>query len=283
MGCIILTVDKSVAYEADIQKMVLDNQTLFGTLGASNVIMEKKLPGRKVIADMLIFSSNKGIIGVEIKTAHDTTQRLNKQLDAYKKLCNQVWVVIADEQYDKVLAVLKRYNHDAVGIISYGQIGDKLYPGIMRRPHLPKEFDPKEAYRMLWKKELIVVANSLSENGMIIADIQESLHSQFELGTTNWDISRSREAKANAKGKRVKQVRLMDMRAGTNTSGSIATNQMNKEQIIRVIFKRISTLGAHQLIVDMFVNETKAPDKVLHYYHFKNIDKKVRYEIDAHT
>lgn len=271
-----MEIDKEKAYEADIQKLVLDNKSLFGNLGKSRVIMEKKLPGRKVIADMLIFSAEKGIIGVEIKTAHDTTQRLNKQLNAYKRLCNQVWVVIADEQYDKVLQVLNRYGHDCVGIITYGQIGDKLYPGIMRKPHQPPTFDPKEVYRMLWKNELIIIGNTTSSAGKLVNRIQTELNVQYELGRTNYDINpRGVHGKhleeAKKQGLRIKKLNLRDA-SGQDSDAlpRIVNNQMNKEQIISAIFKRLSTLGAFQLAVDMFVNETKDPAKVLQFYHFQS-------------
>lgn len=280
------TNDKNVAYESDVHKLVLDNQTLFGTLGNSRVIMEKKLPQRKVIADMLIFSAYKGIIGIEIKTAHDSTQRLNNQLKAYKRLCNQVWVVIADEQYEDVLKVLKRYHHDCVGIITYSQLKDKLYPGVMRRPHQPPEFDPKEAFRMLWKDELLVIARGVSSTDQILANVERGMNNLNQLGYSKHYTYKPKNI-GNGKGAKIGNVafqRQLGMSNEKNTAGDdsipfIPLKKSNsKEQIISYIFHKLSPLGAHQLLVDMFVNKIKAPNKVLKYYHFSEA-KRNHYEV----
>lgn len=249
-----------IAYEGDIHKMILDNESLFGDLGKTNVILEKKLHNRHVIADILIFSEYRGIIGIEIKTAHDTTQRLNKQLSAYKEIANEVWVVIADEQYKKVTKVLADNHHDEVGIISYGQIGETLSPGVVRKPTIPKAFDPKNIYRVMWKSELVVIGNSLSSSGELISKIYTQL-APLE-GTMNY--------KKKGGGYRSHRKQQFTKKSMGGQSFAV-TAKMPKEQIISFIFSRLGTRNAYKLIVDMFITGTNHPDKLIKSYHFKKI------------
>lgn len=241
------------AYESDIHRMILENESIFGELGKTTVILEKKLHDRHVIADILIFSEIRGIIGIEIKTAHDTTQRLNKQLNAYKEIANEVWVVIADEQYEKVSKVLKDNHHEAVGIISYGQIGDKLFPGIMKYPSIPTQFDYRNIYRVMWKSELVAMANGLSAGGEILVNIYTEL-APLE-GQTNYSAGKHGQKRFNKRS--------------LGPQPTVVTQRMTKDQIIDYIFTRLGSINAYKLIISMFIEGTKHPDKVLKSYHFK--------------
>lgn len=258
-----------VAYEGDVHKLILDNEDIFGDLGRTTVILEKKLHNKHVIADVLILSEIRGIIGVEIKTAHDSTQRLNKQLNAYKEFMNEVWVVIADEQYEKVSKVLANNSHDEVGIISYGQIKGKLYPGVVRYPKKPKSFDPKNIYRVMWKAELVAIANALSSSGEILAQIYTNLHP--EPGTLNYE--KSGGGKGRNGGSQQFNKRTI------SGQSAVVTSRMTKEQIIDYIFNRLGYENAFKLIIDMWLAGTKHPDKVLKSYHFKPLDKDTNYEL----
>ena len=241
--------DSQNPYEIDIKKFILDNQHLFGSFGKARVVFEKALPSHKVIADALIFDEYRGIIGVEIKTEHDTTRRLNKQLGAYESLADDVWVVIHDSQYDKVLKVLDTYHHDTVGIITYSVFEDTIIAGVVREPTRSAQFRSKNALRMLWKKELAVIANA-SMSAEFIS--QAKLQAQMDV--------------FDASGHLVPITRGTKNVDGHSMSVSM---RLSKEAMITIITKRLGLLGAHQLVVDMFIAGTKAPSKVLRYYHFK--------------
>ena len=83
--------------EDDIKNSILHLQSIFpkNKLGKSLVTYEKTI-NFKTIADCLIFTEKQGIIGIEIKTAHDTLKRLSHQLDDYVKCCSYVYVYCHD-------------------------------------------------------------------------------------------------------------------------------------------------------------------------------------------
>lgn len=243
-------------YEIDVKKFILDNQALFGSVGKAQVVFEKALPDHRVIADALIFDEFRGIIGVEIKTEHDTTRRLNKQLGAYEVLADEVWVVIHDSQYEKVLKVLNTYHHDSVGIITYSVYQDTIIAGIVRNPTRSPKFQPKDALRMLWKKELMVIANSAMSAEFIS---QARLQAQLQVYETSGHLPNNK----------IKHNATVD---GHSVSASV---RLSKSALVDMIANRLGLLGAHQLVVDMFIAGTKAPSKVLRYYHFKEPKQEV--------
>ncbi|MCA7081865.1 hypothetical protein LGL73_14055, partial [Staphylococcus aureus] len=64
-----------ILLEDDLKQAVLQHISLYeylGDLGRTKVIFEKSVNYGKLIADALVFTDNKGIIGVEIKTEADT-------------------------------------------------------------------------------------------------------------------------------------------------------------------------------------------------------------------
>ena len=84
--------------EDEIKNSILHNKNLFdryGPIGDSLIIYEKTI-NWKTIADCLLFSSNKGIIGIEIKTEYDTLRRLPHQLADYIRVCKYNYVYNID-------------------------------------------------------------------------------------------------------------------------------------------------------------------------------------------
>lgn len=235
--------DSAKLYAGQIKALILKHPELFGDLGKTTIIFEKALPTHSVIADCLIFSSIQGVIGIEIKTDHDNTRRLNNQLKAYEEICDRVYVLCHDNKVAEVIKVLKRYHHDSVGLMSYSTYQGEQLTGIIRDVQICPTFDPANILRVLWKHELVAVANSLTSSGTLDFDLVQ---------------------------------RKLNLDAATRSYGRISSGTINpisqsmpKEQIVQYIVGILGLLGAHQLIVDMFINHTKHPDKVLHYYHFK--------------
>lgn len=237
-------------YELDVKQEILDNPELFGNLGESRVVSEKSISEYSVIADLLIFSTNKGVIGIEIKTEHDSTNRLNKQLRAYESVCTEVWVIVHDSLYKEVERVLDNNSHPSVGIISYNVVDKKFYFGKIRETSISDRFDVYHLMMILWKTELLHIARFVGSNNTV------KVGNSSELVVTG------------AYG---------DKRDGKNSS---ITGRATKKQLSMYIKNRMGSLGAYQLIVDMFVNEVKSPEKVLKYYHFTPKQESVTYKIE---
>lgn len=157
--------------------------------------------------------------------------------------------MIADEQYEKVSKVLSTYHHSEVGIIAYGQLGDELIPGVVRYPKIPKTWDPKNVYRMLWKSELVVIANQMGTRGEMLINIYTNL-APLE-GTSNY---RGKKPLSND---------------AISSNANVVSMRLSKEQLIDFIFARLGAHNAYQLIVEMFVQNIRHPDKILKSYHFK--------------
>ena len=150
-----ITSDKDKPYELDIKEFIIQNPQLFNAPEPSTIVFEKALSEFNVIADALIFSHQYGIIGIEIKTEHDTTKRLRKQLSAYKHIANEVYVLIHISQAKKVKEILAMDRNETVGIISYAVFEGKITGVVEREARVPKEFRPKYILNVLWKEELL--------------------------------------------------------------------------------------------------------------------------------
>lgn len=166
--------DKEHPYELDVKQAIMDNPKLFGNIGESRILSEKAISEFGVIADLLIFSKNKGVVGIEIKTEHDSTQRLNKQLKAYESLSTEVWVVVHDSVYEGVEKVLKAHHHDTVGVISYAIVGGEFVFGKVIEPGISHDFDVKHLLNILWKTELSYMLNKVAKLRVVGGEIRKT-------------------------------------------------------------------------------------------------------------
>lgn len=140
--------------EDEIKNSILQNESVFNlNFGRSLVIYEKTIYDG-VIADCLIFSKQAGIVGVEIKTQHDTLKRLPHQLDSYVRTCAYTYVCCHDSKVKKVKTLLAKKHYDCVGIISYEEFDHQALVGLVK----PAKFSPYINYRsftsLLWHSEL---------------------------------------------------------------------------------------------------------------------------------
>lgn len=143
-------------WEDEIKNSILQNKVIFnqlGNLGQTLIIYEKKIY-KRVIADALIFSQNQGIIGVEIKTQHDTLKRLPRQLDSYVRTCQYTYVYCHDSKVNKVQDLLAKKGYDCVGIISYEEFDGQALPGLVKSPTKSPYLIPWGYTSVLWNSEL---------------------------------------------------------------------------------------------------------------------------------
>lgn len=230
--------DTEHPYELDVKRKILESPQFFGNIGNHVVISEKAISDFSVIADLLVFSENYGIIGIEIKTEHDSTQRLNKQLRAYEAITTETWVVVHDSLYPHVEKVLKTNNHPHVGVISYTVFEGEIYMGKVIEPTISNTFMAEHVLNMMHKTELLSLARRVT-------------------------------ATAYTKtGKNVVTGAYGDNREGRS---STVTGRFPKRMLIQIIIAKLGRLGAYQIVVDSFINHNLSLARNLKYYHFSKI------------
>lgn len=232
------TTDKEHPYELDVKQKLLETPTLFGSLGKSVVISEKAIPNFSVIADLLVFSENYGIIGLEIKTEHDSTQRLNKQLRAYEAISTEVWVVVHDSLYAHVHQVLEKNNHPTVGIISYSTFEGDIIFGKMREPVTSPNFRVENILNLMDKNSLLLLARRI-----VSGVYKDSTSNQGYYGATR------------------------------DGQSSVVTYRMSKSMLIQVIVHNLGRVGAYQLVIDTYLGKGNLAHNVKRYHFSKPDDK----------
>lgn len=151
-------------FEDEIKNSVLHNESIFkaslGELGQSCILYEKKL-NKRVISDVLLCSSKQGVIGIEIKTIHDTLKRLPHQLASYSLVCNYVYVLCQDQLIEKVNNLLLDLQMDWVGIISYEEFEGTPILGLIKPATLSPQVNTKDSAKLLWRSERAKILKQL--------------------------------------------------------------------------------------------------------------------------
>lgn len=154
-------------YEEDIKKGILEKGHMFRQekLIDDNtervIVFEKAIMRGKCIMDCLIADTKGTVIGLEIKTERDSTQRLNKQLHMYSLVCKYVYVVCHDDFVEKVETILKRHKHNHVGIISYLSFNGEPTFGKYKQATLSPIRSAYHTLDILWKTELIRIYSGI--------------------------------------------------------------------------------------------------------------------------
>lgn len=247
--------NKSGFYEEHIQQLILKKEHLFGDIGDSTVVFEKAIMQGRTICDCLIFTEKRGLIGIEIKTEHDSTQRLNKQLADYEKVCDYVYVLCHDNHIDKVDQILKRYKHKHVGILAYDEFRGEPLLGEYR---VAVKSPVKDAYYMfdiLWKEEILKLLGTFRHFGQKVY---------------------------TATG--VKYLTTQDRGGGVNGlyTTSAYSRKMPKRVLIVGLLERLKRDEedeideASRVFCDIFIHHRQHPEKAIKYHHF--FKEKINYE-----
>lgn len=227
-------------YEDDIKELILQKKHIFISEGKSTVLFEKGIVIGSTIADCLIFSEEKGIIGVEIKTEHDTTRRLNKQLKNYSLVCDHVYVLCHDEHVSKVEEIInKQFPH--TGIIAYTEFKGEPVLGVYKQAVKSPFKKVEMAYQMLWRDE---IAN-------LLGAFKRQVKTLEEMGYTV-DTAASRSNGLH----------------GLYTKSNASKKYLRKGQMISMIVNRLGEDEANRLLCDIFINGKMNPEKNLHFHHF---------------
>lgn len=230
-------------YEDNIKQLLLEKEHMFGDLGESTVVFEKALSHKndgsvkKVIGDCLIFSEQKGIIGVEIKTEYDNVRRLLRQLRSYALTCDYVYVACHDDHVDKVESIITRNYMHYVGIIAYTEFKGEPIAGIYREANYSPKKEVFHALNMLWKAEIIKIL-SLWRNPL--PEIAQDLGLSYL--TT-------------------------DSSAGTFGYNSY-TYRMKKGQLIHELIRKLGEYEANRVLCRVFINNRLDIKRTVKTYHF---------------
>ncbi|MFN3968691.1 sce7726 family protein [Flavobacterium sp.] len=90
------------------------NQWLIKELGSEKSIIFNEFRLGKAVADLVMFNGCSRVF--EIKTLLDKESRLNSQLEEYKKIFNEIYLIIPNSKIE----TYKNY-HESIGLIAYNQ------------------------------------------------------------------------------------------------------------------------------------------------------------------
>jgi len=231
-------------YEADIKQVILNKKHIFvkNADSRNTVLFEKGIVIGSTIADCLIFDSEQGIIGVEIKTEYDTTRRLNKQLKNYSIFCDKVYVMCHDNHVEKTEHILFKNNHHHVGIIAYSEFRGDAILGVYKEPMRSPFKNVRMAYNVLWKEEI----------SNLLGGFKRQMKTLEEQGI-KVDTADSRSNGLH----------------GLYTRSNASTKYLKKSQMINMIVARLGEEESNRLLCDIFINKRMNPEKNLRFYHFR--------------
>lgn len=239
-------------YEQDIQELILNKKRIFGDVGQSAIVFEKAIMQGNTICDCLIFTENKGLIGIEIKTERDSTKRLNKQLRDYEMVCDYVYVLCHDNHVPKVETILNRHDHRHVGILSYTEFMGEAMLGEYRAPvRSPK----KSAYHMLnilWKEDLLRMLGTFRRYGDRLED-------------NGSKVMKTNNRSGGVSGLYVK---------------STTARRMTKPELIKNLISRVGgTEEATRVFCDVFIHDRNHPEKAIKLRHFRTKERSILDEL----
>ena len=131
------------------------NKWLKNELGSKDSLVLNEFRIGKVIADLAMFN---GISkAFEIKTILDKEQRLSNQLLEYKKIFNEVYIIIPKTQIDKYIDF-----DSTVGIIAYNSSSKDF--DLIRKPVENKNIDVNVLMEVLHTKEYLKIVQEYYGN-----------------------------------------------------------------------------------------------------------------------
>lgn len=230
-------------YEEDIKEVILNKKHLFIEEDEKHTILfEKGIVINSVIADCLIFSENKGIIGVEVKTERDNTRRLNRQLNGYNRVCDYVYVLAHDDHVEKVEEILNKHGHIHVGIIAYTEFKGEAILGIYKEASRSPKKDVRMAWQMLWRQEIVNILGSFKRQ---VKTLEEK---SLKVNTV----------KSRSSGLH-----------GLYVQSNASSKYLKKSHMIDMIVNMLGSEEANRLLCNIFISGKKHPEKQLRFYHFK--------------
>lgn len=226
--------------EDDIKNAVLHYHNLLkylGSFGDSKVIFEKAINYHKSIADALIFTENRGVIGIEIKTEADNLKRLERELDSYIVSCNYVFVFCHDKHLKDVLSIVNKYKYRDVGVISYDTFEGEPIAGLVKEAKISRYFSTKSLASILWKKELYTI-------------LQVWWAHQEEVVSNTYSIPKATSTQSRDLG--------------------YIRKSYNYATLLNIFYKTFNKKQGTKIICEVFIKNGYDPKKQLQQYHFND-------------
>lgn len=215
-------------YEADIKELVRSKKHIFADDEITSADEDIRIFNEKVICqgkcrtDVLILDRNGTVLGIEIKTERDSTQRLNSQLHYYSQVCKYVYVMCHDKHVEKTEKILKRYKHNHVGIISYVEFKGAPILGKYKKA-TPSPFrSPYHTLNILWKQTLLIMLKHIRDPITFISGVNYNKGGRYSGG-------------------------------GGNFSGTTQTRRMKKFSIINQIIKYLGEDNTYKLFTRVVI------------------------------
>ena len=127
------------------------NNWIKNELGTNNSIIFNEFRIGKAIADLAMFNGTSKVF--EIKTILDKEYRLSNQIQEYKKIFNEVYIIVPKQQ------VLKYLNYDnSVGVVTYDSILKKFE--LYRKAEKINKLDSEILMEILHSKEYVKISKN---------------------------------------------------------------------------------------------------------------------------
>lgn len=238
--------------EGKVKQFILDNKSLFsglGDLGRSSLVFEKVLPYsrkhnvKKTIADVLMFTEKKGIIGLEIKSEYDNLSRINRQLRGYLLNCDYLYIVCHDKHVENLEKRLDTQGYQYVGIIAYSEFKGQMVAGVYREAGNNPRKNIYYSMNILHKKEVLMILSGFGHPNRV---------AERELGR----VSASDPTRGEGAFK------------GYYAESSYSSNQ-RKPELIHQLISMVGPKEANYLLCKMFINGRQNPERMLELKHFR--------------
>lgn len=142
-------------YDKDIRKKLIEeflNIPEFFSDKSTVVINELDVCFGSAIIDVVVINGK--MHGFEIKSEHDTLERLHTQVKFYNKVFDTVTLVTFHKHLDKALEIIPHW----WGIINVNKGNNgSIYLEMIRKPQLNSLIDNSRLAQMLWKNEQITL------------------------------------------------------------------------------------------------------------------------------
>lgn len=231
------------SYAGQLKGRLLKAKTIIsydlGELGDTKVLFEKSI-GQHTVADCLVLSKVVGVVGIEFKSAHDTTRRLKRQLLDYLKVCQHVYVMCDKNILSHVLSITNDKMFENVGVIVTQDYEDEIVLGSLKKAQANPEFSLYMlADSLLWKGELYTLLKTIVTR----PDLIDKNRKHISTGRT-----RAQGAIAN------------------NGMISSIRQDWTKRKMLTVYNNLVSDSVGTRAIVEMYLQNAMNPDKSVTMY-----------------
>lgn len=138
------TIEKNYPTEY-VYKNAFLNEWLIKELGEVNAKVFSEFRLGKSVADLVMFNGVSKVF--EIKTALDTIKRLDYQIESYKNIFNEIYLIIPQSKMEQYLAY-----EESIGIISFSNERDKKFE-LERKPTRNLIIEPQSLMNVLYTYE----------------------------------------------------------------------------------------------------------------------------------